>query len=226
MALIALSDYQPQRAEDDVGLEPFSFTLRAGDLYAVEADTLVSGQLFLRALATLVHPRQGTYAFDGRELKFARHDLLLPVKRKIGYIASDATLISNRTLRENLLMMRYYFENSFALQLDPKVTALCRMFNLLDKLDRRPAELDPQDRRTAIAIRELSKPPLIMLMERPEDFLSEHHLERFIDLLELLVLQKVPLVFISDHNLFSDRFGGHTVRITEGKLSTVAYHTR
>ena len=83
------------------------FTLSGTDSCCVRSDSSDDARLFLRALATLVYPVQGTYRYKGSVLDFSDYRRLLPLKRKVGYIASDTAMLSNRTIRENLLLRRY-----------------------------------------------------------------------------------------------------------------------
>jgi len=50
----------------------------------------------------------------------------LPIKRKIGYISSDLALISNRTLLDNLLLLKTYFEDTLSEELPDDMAELCR----------------------------------------------------------------------------------------------------
>src|SRR5512136_501255 len=117
MALIELRDYAHAPTGRGRGLQKFSFLLEPGDAYGLHADRIDDAHLFLRALATLEPPEEGTYFFKDEALNFAKPRKLLPVRRKIGYLGSDAALIGNRTLRTNLLLSRYYYENRLNLEL-------------------------------------------------------------------------------------------------------------
>ena len=146
---------------------------------------------------------------------------MLPVKRQIGYIAPDATLISNRSVIDNLLIMRYYYENRFNLTLDEEVETLCRQFDLSDKLRMKPAELNPLDFYIAIAIREIAKSPKLLLLERPETLIGDTRLEQFMSVLKDHLLQKVPIVFISYNKNVNSALANRQISITQGELTAV-----
>jgi ABC-type molybdate transport system ATPase subunit len=48
-------------------------------------------------------PGAGNLSIQGKTKRPERYRDMLPCKRKIGYIAPDAALISNLTLRQNIL---------------------------------------------------------------------------------------------------------------------------
>jgi hypothetical protein len=68
----------------------------------------------------------GTYRFNGEMVNLKDYRQCLAVKRQIGYVAADAAMISNRTIRENLLLTRFYYENDLTIDIDQKTEALCK----------------------------------------------------------------------------------------------------
>jgi len=221
MHLIELSNYSLAPIGVGNGLDGFYLTLSKGDVCSIQADLIDDARNLLRALATLTHPIQGTYRFRGEKLDFSDYRKLLPCKKKIGYIASDSAMISNRTIRENLLLRRNYFENSLAIDLDENTANLCRLFNIENELDMRPASLNPLDLRLAITIRELTKSPEIMLLNRPEDFVGQTNFDLFIDTFKDLLVSGLPVIFLSSHIAFVERFATKKLLITGGNLTIV-----
>lgn len=201
------------------GFRDAEFSLQTGDVVAVTFEIPDDGHLLFRALATLVCPLTGEYRFDGRLLMFDDYRKLLPVKRKIGYVGADAALISNRTILENLLFMRYYFEDTMNIQLNEETAQLCRQCGLSDKLGFRPASLNPLDTRLVIYIRELAKQPAVLLLDRPEDIMipSENY-RGLIPHFEKLISTGMPVVMISYDPGFIDRFATKVVQIRSGRI--------
>ena len=223
MQLIELSDYTLCSMGTGNGINGFHFSLSEGDICSIDADSPDDAHLLLKAIATLVRPVQGTYMFMGKKLDFSNYRNLLPCKKQIGYMTSDAALISNLSLRENFLLMRYYFEDSLSLDIDEKTAILCRKFNIYDKLDLRPGELRPIELRTAIAIRELSKSPAMLLIELPEDFIMFSQFDMFMEILKDTLLSGLPLVFISYDKNFVNEFSNRNILISGGTLTTIDF---
>ena len=219
MYLINLVDYTIDSPERDCCLNKLNFGLSQGDAFAIIADSPDRAHMFLKALAMLVKPVSGEFYFKDKKVDFSDYRNLLPCKKKIGYIASDAAMISNITVRENLLYMRYYFENSLSLSLDEKADNLCKIFSIHDKLNVRPGKLRSVDLRIAIAIRELSKSPDLLLLERPEDFIGHTNFDLFTEVLRDLVLTKLPIVFISYDKDFIEEFSNKKIFLKDGTLA-------
>ena len=221
MYLIELSDYSLPATGSGSGLKNIYFTVSGGDVCCIQSDSINDAHVFLKALATLVRPENGTYLYMGETIDFSDYRKLLPFKKRIGYIGQDAAMISNRTIRENLLLLRYYFENSLSLTLDENVIQLCNLFDLQNKLDIRPGELRPVELRTAIAIRELTKSLDILLLERPEDYFDHSRLDLFNKILKENIEQGHAVVFSSNDQNFIEAFSNRKVRIAGGTLTKI-----
>ena len=215
MYVCELTDYAIASANGNRNLNLFHFTISRGDVCRVQTEYLDDASLFLRALATLTAPSRGSYRFQGVPLDFSDYRNLLSVKRQIGYIAPETAMLSNRSIRQNLLLMRSYFEDSLSLTLDEEVFMLCRLFNLVDKLDLRPAELDPIDLRAAIMIRELTKSPSLLILERPEFFVGQSSLNMFMDMLQSLFAAHIPVVFLSGDTTLNRDFATREIVIRD-----------
>ena len=227
MSIIELLDYTLAPSGSGSGISGFYFGLSSGDVCAIDATNPDDAHQFLRALATLTAPLKGTYKFEEKKQNLSNYHDMLRCKRKIAYIAPDAALISNITVRQNLLMIRYYFENDINIQLDDDVRSLCRNFAIEDKLDRRPAELNSMEAQAAVVIRELSKHPLVLLLEQPEDFIGHARFDLLVQILNDWIARQAPIVFFSYDRRLVGRFANRNILITNGSLTTMSInHTK
>ncbi len=221
MYICELSEYSLKPFGNGNGIKKFYLALSKGDVCSVKSESSDDARALLRALATLAEPVTGRYVYNGKELNFSDYRELLPFKRKIGYIASDSGILSNRTIRENIFISSYYFEDSIPLEIYEKAMTLCTRFEIEDKLDFRSAELNIMDVRLAITIRELIKSPDILILERPEDFMEHNKFHVFIDILNSMIHEEMPVVFFSKDVKFLHKFTKKMILITDGNLTTV-----
>jgi len=222
MDIIELKNYSLGPIGKGQGLRSFDFRLAQGDVCSVNCELADDAHLFGRALATLENPTGGEYKFKGTQVDFSSYLNLLAYKRKMSFISPDSVLIGNRTLRENLLMSRIYFENNAHVELDDKVHELCKLFQIEAKLDVRPAHLDNEDVRLAVIIRELSKDPELIILERPRDHLRYMRFEILIDLLKTFLAARVPMVLVSSDEVLSRKFSNREIIIKDGTVSAHA----
>jgi ABC-type ATPase involved in cell division len=221
MYLIELTNYCLNAIGAGNQLKDLKFELSNGDICFIQTDVTDDAHNFLKALATLVRPVSGTYHFMGKTANFSDYRKLLPLKKKIGYIGQDAAMISNRTVRENLLLMRCFFEDSLSLSLDDKAARLCRIFDLQDKLDVRPGRLQVADLRHAIAVRELTKAFDVLLLDRPEDYFGYSRFDLFNEVLEDIITSGQAAVFFSRDRHFIETFTNRKILITAGTLTKI-----
>lgn len=219
MAVIELNNFSLRPSGKCLGLRSAFFRLHEGDVCSVISGLPDDAHLFLRALATLESPSGGEYLFRGERLDFSSYANLLPYKKRISYISPDSVLIGNRTLRQNLLLGRIYFENRTDLELDERTADLCRLFEIGDKLDMRPAQLDMEDVRLAVIIRELTKSPDFIILERPRDHLGYRRFGTFLEALKNFLDSRIPAVLLSSDEGFSREFSNREIIIRDGTLA-------
>ena len=219
MYLIELSDYCLNPIGTGNGLNNSYFALSSGDACSMQTDSTDDAHIFLKALATLVRPASGTYRFTGKPVDFSDYRELLPFKKKIGYIGQDAPMVSNRTVRENLLLMKSYYENSLSISLDEKVSRLCKRYGLQSKLDVRPGKLRPVDLRMAIAIRELTKSFDVLLIDCPEDYFGHSPSDPFDEIFRNIHHTGKAVVFFSRDHDFAETYANRKILITKGTLA-------
>ena len=219
MALIELNQFALSAEKKGYGIHPCDFWLKNGDVVQLRTDSINDAHLLFKGLATLAYPSEGTYIFKGHKLDFCDYRQLLNIKKKIGYLASDTALISNRTIRENLCMGHVYFDNDLSNKLDEETLAMCRDFGLTDILNERPTHLGVNDNHRSMLVREWMKSPELMLVEYPKSFSGQRHKDRMIDLFQTSVSNGMILVYLSFDPDFIQAFPGHILNIREGRVT-------
>ena len=221
-AIIEMLDYTLSPQGSGSGINGFYFALSPGDVCAIDAQVPDDATMFLRSVATLIRPVNGTYRYNGKRINMASYKAMLSCKPKIGYIAPDAALISNLTIRQNILIQRYYLENDLTIDLDEKLQNLCDTFGICEKLDMRPADLNTMEIQMAIVIREMSKKPQVLLLDRPEDFIGHSKFDILVEIFNDWITKRKPVVFLSYDRRLIRRFANRKILITNGALTTVA----
>ena len=219
--LITLSHYTLEPLGDGNGLKNVNLALSNEEALSIGTDSPDDARLLLRGVATLVPPKRGQFLYKGKELDFSDYRSLLAYKKNIGYIASDATLISNRSIHDNLMLMRYYFEDSTSIQMSEEIIELCRVFKLGKRLDLKPHQLDPEENRLFLIVRELSKNPEILLVERPRDFLRTKSFEALKGVLRNMIRKNLALVFFSTDEVFIKEFSRKQIFINKGRVTVL-----
>lgn len=218
--LIRLSEYTLEPLGDGNGLKNFNLVLSKEEAFSIGTDSPDDAHLLLRGVATLEPPKGGQFFYKGRELDFSDYRNLLTYKKKVGYVASDATLITNRSAHDNLMLMTYYLEDSTSIEMSDEVIELCRLFDIEKTLHLKPYQLDPEKYRLVVIVRELSKNPEILLLGRPRDFLRKNSFEVLKEVLKNLVRKDLALIFFSVDEAFTKEFSDRQILIDKGSLTT------
>ncbi len=198
-----------------------SLTVAHGDVITVVTDSPAEGRHLLRILATLERPVRGEYRFNGKMVDLNDYRECLAVKRQIGYVAPDAAMLSNRTLRENLLLSRIYSENDLTIDMDNTIDSLCRGTGLSRMLNRRPSVLSDRKLLKAIAVREMCKAPAVILIDRPENFMEISENDSILNHLKNMVGSRTAVVFISHHPEMNG-FANRQLTVADGDIRTTS----
>ena len=217
--IIELNDCSFDPIKEGNGLSHVNFTLPVGAAYALSADLPADGHLFLRAVAALNSPVSGAFFFRGRKLNFSNDRNLLRYRKRIGYIASDSSMIGNRSIRENIMLMHSYYDDSPDPQLSEEALKLCSLFRLSEKVELRPAQLHREDLRLSIIVRELAKSPEVLLIEHPRDSISPECFSLLAGVLKEAVLGGISLVILSPDEEFVRELSDRSFRIENGTLN-------
>jgi len=211
MAIIELTSVRIFANGANAVLAPVDLRLSAGDVVEVKTDAPDAAHALLKSLALMAVPESGEYTLEGAPMDPARYGQWLRGRRRIGYIGPMSALISNLSIRENLLLARSYYENRLDLDLADDVASLCNAFGVADKLDFRPSLLNPLDARIFIAIREVTKEAAILVVDNPEDLVGHPGFHLLMAHIQSAVDGGTALVFYTEgknalHELTTRRF--------------------
>lgn len=206
MKLIDLINIGIKSTPDSKNMLNKNFSLSPKDIISLKSKFPYNAQRFIKLIATLSKPEAGTYRYKGNRVDFTNYKNLLSLKRKIAYIAQDAGLISNRTIYENILLGRFYFEDSLSIDLDDKIKQLIQNLNFKRKLNLRPSQLHPHDALIAIFLREISKSPEIILMHIPENLIAHTPHDIITTPIKSLLNKGSSMIFFSYDNDFGKHF--------------------
>lgn len=216
MDIVKLENYKlpPDRSGNGIS---GALNVYENDVISILTDDRDDASLLLKGLATLSYPTEGSYIFDNETLDFSDYRNLLSAKKKIGYIGSDATMLSNRTVRQNMMLSSHFFKNTQSLDIDRETMELCELFKITGILDKRPSEITKFHSNIAISLREIMKRPKLLLIEKPEDFLGYEFMESFSERIYEL-LKDSAIVFFSASKFVRDSIKRSEITIENGKL--------
>ena len=150
-----------------------SFQLERGQRGVLLADPHRCATILLKICATLDSPTAGRISWFGQSSDQIDGAGLYELRRRIGFVHRETSLISNMTSLDNISLGLQYHEEMVREQSYDRVTELLKQFELYEHRFLRPAELTFEQRRLAVYARELVKKPQLYLLGHPSLDLGE-----------------------------------------------------
>ncbi|PIE75369.1 MAG: hypothetical protein CSA18_00345 [Deltaproteobacteria bacterium] len=198
-------------------MEPFSLKVNKGEICLVESDNDKFLSVFFQALATLI-PLKGEFFFQGERIDLSDYTRLISLKRKIGFLGPSYALLSNRSLIENLQLMRLWEEDSLEISMDDDFIEKCNDAGIYEFLHSRPAGLSEEIQRGTFIVREFLKMPEIFLLETPYLFARGKIKHIFKKMLRAFYEKNIPVVYYSKTGFIPDFGITHIIKIKNNKI--------
>ena len=150
-----------------------SFRLESGQRGVILAEPHRSATALLKICATLISPTRGQIRWFGRASEDMAEHEIYNLRRQIGLIHRETSLISNLTILDNISLGLQYHNEVTREEAYEGATELLNKFELYEYRFLRPAQLTFEQRRMAVYARELLKKPTLFLLEHPSLDLGE-----------------------------------------------------
>ena len=202
-------------------LHDISMEVKAREKKFILARPYSSAVHLLRICATMYPPTSGTVTVFGRVTNEMSFRSLLLLKRHIGFVERVSSLISNKSLFENVTIgLRCHSSISINEARHHAHTFLLH-FGLLENINDRPVRIPPEKLRMALFCRELVMAPNLMILEKPSYGLSRDELEFLMK--TILSYQKESncglIISDDDADFFEHNYGFFVHDLIEGCLS-------
>ena len=147
-----------------VVLDYINLTIEDGDIYALVGRSGAGKSTLLRCINGLASYNDGHILLDGKEVKELSYKEMRDVRRHVGMVLQNFSLLERRTVYENVALPMKCWGYSNA-DIKKKVTDLLELVGLDDKASARPRNLSGgQKQRVAIA-RALTMEPKLLLSD-------------------------------------------------------------
>lgn len=165
-------------------LRGINLAVPGGEGAALLDPTGLSSADLLQICATLLQPTQGEIHLEGKPILFDREIDLLAMRRKIAYFSWATALISNLTLLQNISLGWAYHHNRSMHDTWEEGEKFLNYFRIHDYRNMRPTEVSAEVSRRTMCARELSKNPVLILVDSVIESLSPEGQNLFISRVE------------------------------------------
>jgi ABC-type lipoprotein export system ATPase subunit len=207
-------------SEGDKSIGPFSLEINKGDVCEVQALNDAEASLFLKGMATMSKIR-GEFFFKGKKFNTCDYKNLLEVKRYIAYLGTDCSLLSNRSVLENIHLAELWEKDIDEISPDESFLEECEEAGILDYLNLRPDKMPDEAKCGVYILRELKKNPEIILLERPYLF-TRGRLDMILrSKIGETYAKKVPVVVASSSGFIPYNEITHIIRIKDNHIEKI-----
>jgi len=203
-------------------LHDISMEVKTGDKSFILARPYSPAVHLLRICATMYPPTSGTVTAFGQVTNEMSFRNLLLIKRYIGFVERVSSLISNKSLFENVTLGLRYHNNISINEARRHAQTFLLHFDLLENINDRPARIPPEKLRMALFCRELLLSPNLIILEKPSYGLSRDELEFLMEAILSYQAKSNCGLIISDDDadFFTRDYGFFVYDLIDGCLSS------
>jgi len=177
-------------------LQGISITVNAGEIVTLIGANGAGKTTTLKTICGLLHPKQGTIRFEGREVtRVAAHEL---VRAGIGMAPEGRRIFSRMTVMENLQMGAYTTQANFSEHLDRVLTLFPR---LQERHDQRGGTLSGGEQQMLAIGRALMSSPKILMLDEPSLGLSPILVEQIFQIIREINAQGTTILLVEQNAL-------------------------
>ena len=217
------------------GIEFFSdmsFSIKKNRGYLITGPNEEANLVLLKIIGGLVPPQsvqphqRGQVLFLGTDIYDRREREIKEVKKRIAFVFREGTMISNLTLRENMLLpFRFHCPDDNCGEALEKIEAGSQFFGIPDVLDKRPELVSYRLKKKLAYIRASLQEPDLILLEKPMFNLDEEDRHQVLRYLENLKKNGMTFIIASRYQLILETLIDEAIVLEEGKMPNIVGKT-
>lgn len=200
-----------------------NFEFPLDGVHWIRGETGSGKSSLLKLLAGLREPSRGSYLINDSDVATMSFEELVPFRRKIGYSFEYGGLISNRSIRQNLMLPFFYHRDLSATEAEARVAEFCHRFRLDAVKDLRPAQVSGGARKAACVARSLILHPELLLLDHPTAGLDPREVRTLSEMIRHqradCGLRHVFITGAGGHEELTQGLGAGTLRIENGGIT-------
>jgi putative ABC transport system ATP-binding protein len=193
-----------------------SLTVNENDFILVTGRSGSGKSTLLKLIAGLIRPSSGAIVFNGRDLTCAdEDDLALLRNTEIGYIPQEHSLLSNFTVRDNIVLPFYFYRRGGSP--DERAEYLLEQTGIAHFAQSYPAQLSGGEQRRVSIARSLINEPKLIVADEPTGDLDPQTTEEILGLFSR-VSQTGATVILVTHDTDAEGRSNRNLVMESGRL--------
>lgn len=174
----------------------------------------------LQIMAGLLIPQSGQYLINEINITEMSFEEFLPFRLAIGYTFDYGGLISNRSIKDNMLLPLLYHKIISEAEAHERVDQLIKRFDLKKYQDERPAHVPGRVRKLSCLLRTMVIKPQMLLLDDPSIGLGHETSLNFADLINDMRDEGfLQHIFVSSYDdKFMNLFPHQIIHLDQGQI--------
>jgi len=167
-------------------IDSVSFDIPLGKVTCVLGPSGSGKSILLKIMSGIIVPSSGNIIMDNIDIMTLNEDELKNIRRRISFVFQDGALLSNLSIRENLLLpVNFHFPDMTFTDKNNRINEFLKEYNIEHTLNKRPSEISSANRKIVAFIRALMTDPDVLIVDEPVANLDARSRKRILnDLLE------------------------------------------
>lgn len=200
-------------------LKDISFSMEPGEFVGVMGASGSGKTTLLNIISTLDKPTSGEVLIDGDDITKLQKDQLSDFRaEKIGFIFQDFNLLESLTNRENIALP-LTLQGVNAKEITEKVEKVAKRLNILEILDKYPAEISGGQKQRVAASRALVHNPQILFGDEPTGALDSKSAEELLKTMDDLNSNDDVSILMVTHDPVSASYASRILFIKDGQIN-------
>jgi len=198
-------------------LKNINLSIDQGSIITIKGPSGSGKSTLLSLIGTLDKPNKGEVIFDNENIDSIK-DLNRFRNDKIGYIFQFHNLISELSLKENVILPREISRKKVDHQ---EIKDLFKFFELDDRMNSYPNDLSGGEKQRVSVMRAIINQPSIVIADEPTGNLDQKNVFKMIDLFKKLNNEHNLTFIIATHDNEVFSIGDIKLQLKEGHLKNI-----
>ncbi len=200
-------------------LSEVNFSIAPGELVYLVGKTGSGKSSLLKTLYAELPLQTGEITVADHDVKKIKSANIPFLRRKLGIIFQDFQLLTDRSVKENLLFVLKATGWKNKAEMDARIAEVLELVGLKTKDYKMPYELSGGEQQRVVIARALLNNPLAIIADEPTGNLDPDTSQEILKLL-LNISQNGTAVLMATHDyLMIDQFPGRILRVQNGKVA-------
>lgn len=199
-------------------LADLTFTLPAGEFWAIMGPSGSGKSTVLHLVAGLTAPTSGEVLVDGTDVAALDNRGAAELRRrKVGYVLQTFNLIPFLTAEENVAMP-LVLDGSARSEVDVRVAEMLALVGMADRAHHKPSMLSGGEQQRVAIARALVIQPAVLLADEPTGNLDRASGRAVMDLIDEINAKSRVSVLMVTHDPVFATYAHRILRIVDGRL--------